>query len=52
MLTDSERKLVADAAGHEWDIANPRWSMSRERFVKWHVRMAEQSARRMARKGF
>lgn len=52
MLTDSERQLVADAAGHEYDTANPRWSMTRERFIKWHVRMAEQSARRMSRKGY
>jgi hypothetical protein len=49
MLTDQDRELVTDAAAHEWDITVPRWNMPRDKFVAWHVSMAEKSARRVAR---
>jgi hypothetical protein len=49
MLSGAERSMIADAAAREWDGAAPRWSMSRERFIAWHVGLAEKSALRMAR---
>jgi hypothetical protein len=41
---------AASAAAHEWDEAVPRWNLSRERFIAWHVRMAEKSERRRLRR--
>lgn len=48
-LAPSDERQVREAAAHEWDQTVPRWGLTRDRFINWHVRMAEGAARR--RKG-
>lgn len=41
-MTDWERATRENAA-KEWDETVPRWSMDRETFIDWHVRMARRT---------
>jgi hypothetical protein len=44
-MTDEQRQSVADAAGSEWDASVPRFDLTRQAFIDWHVRMAEDAER-------
>jgi hypothetical protein len=48
-MTDEQRQSVADAAGSEWDASVPRFDLTRQGFINWHVRMAEDMAEDMER---
>lgn len=41
--------MIAEAAAHEWDTTVPRRPLPRQRFIDWHVRMAENAERRVNR---
>lgn len=39
-MSKKDVATVREAAGQEWDRTFPRWSMPREKFIDWHLRMA------------
>lgn len=39
-------RITRENAAREWDQTVPRWSMDRETFIGWHVRMRAKTERK------